>query len=209
MRIQARYAGSTSAKIGSLYVDLFRQVSIVDGEASISAINRWFSGWKSLKALGHELRSEAIFAIAELSLPLSIFSIVFSQLKLSESVLPVPLLMDKLRSVAVESVLRVERSLGADQGLIASSAKTKRKPKPGHSSSLKCTFCQATGHLEDRCFKKHGYPPGHPRAATGATQAAVLLSPPPSESDASMVTDIPRHVSLDTARNLDFGLVCL
>ena len=87
-----------------MYVDLFRQISVVYGEASKVAFNRWFSGWKSLKALGHELKSEAICAIAELSLPLSVFSIVFSQLKLSESILPLPQLMDKLRSVAVESV---------------------------------------------------------------------------------------------------------
>ena len=55
LRIQARYAGSTNLKIGALYVDLFRPVTLTDPDLSILAINRWFAGWKSLKALGHEL----------------------------------------------------------------------------------------------------------------------------------------------------------
>ena len=90
LRIQSRYAGSTSVKIASLYIDLFRQVSVTDAESSIVVINKWFSGWKSLSALGHELKPEAICAVAELSLPVSIFSITFSHMKLSHSPLTVP-----------------------------------------------------------------------------------------------------------------------
>ena len=111
LRIQSRYAGSTSVKIASLYIDLFRQVIIADADSSIIAINKWFFGWKSLASLVHEHKSEAICAVAELSLPVSIFSITFSHLKLSGSALPVPQLMDRLRSVAVEATIRVGRDM--------------------------------------------------------------------------------------------------
>ncbi|XP_019170437.1 PREDICTED: uncharacterized protein LOC109166008 [Ipomoea nil] len=30
----------------------------------------------------------------------------------------------------------------------------------GGNKSAKCTFCGMTGHTVDRCYKKHGYPPG-------------------------------------------------
>ena len=41
LRIQTRYAGSSSLKIGALYVEFFRPVTIVEKEGSMAAINRW------------------------------------------------------------------------------------------------------------------------------------------------------------------------
>jgi hypothetical protein len=76
LRIQKRYAGSSSLKIGAMHVDLFRPVTIVDSEGSI-AVNRWFTGWKTLRALTHELKMEALLAVSELYLPGSIYSITF------------------------------------------------------------------------------------------------------------------------------------
>ena len=204
LRIQSRYAGSTSVKIASLYIDLFRQVTVLDADSSIVVINKWFTGWKSLAALGHELKPEAICAIAELSLPVSIFSITFSHMKMSGSPLTVPQLMDRLRSVAVEASIRVGRESSTSQGLLATSSKPKRKPKSGQTEPRKCTFCQGIGHGEEKCYKKHGYPPGHPRASKEqAANAATLVY---SQSDGWMVTEEPADLSLDAARSHDFGL---
>ena len=43
LRIQSRYAGSTSVKIGAMYMELFRPASILNPDQSIAAINRWFT----------------------------------------------------------------------------------------------------------------------------------------------------------------------
>lgn len=37
----------------------------------------------------------------------------------------------------------------------------KRNPNIGSGNrNAKCTFCGMTGHTIEKCYKKHGYPPG-------------------------------------------------
>ena len=123
------------------------------------------------ESLNHELRMEFIFAVSELYLPSSIFSITFSQMKAvfeGGGSYDVPALMDRLRQVAVDATLKLDAH-GADVGLFAGSARPsfKKKSPSGHTSSpktfghqqplsLKCskTFCSKTGHLDDKCFKQ-------------------------------------------------------
>ena len=125
-------------------------------------------------------------------------------MKLSGDSLTVPQLMDRLRSVAVEATIPVGRESSTSHGLLATSSKPRRKPKPNQSEPRKCTFCQGVGHSEDRCYKKHGYPPGHQRAPK--EQAANVATLVYSQSDGWMVTEVPADVSLDAARSYDFGL---
>ena len=209
LRIQSRYAGSTSIKIGSMYIDLFRPVAVTNPDQSIAAINRWFAGWKFLKALNHELKLEAIFAVSEIYLPSQIFSISISQIKVAlESGAPydVPKLMDRLRQVAVDASVKADQQAsGSEAGFFVGPSRSNQPPKKskphtssavpgGHrqpSSTLKCSFCSATGHLEDKCYKKHG-DPGHSRKTEKANQAQHL---PPVESVECSDADIRRYLS--------------
>ena len=63
----------------ALHVDLFRPITIVDSEGSIAAINCWLAGWKTLRALSHGLKMEALLAVSELYWPASVYCITFSQ----------------------------------------------------------------------------------------------------------------------------------
>lgn len=38
-----------------------------------------------------------------------------------------------------------------------------------------CGFCKKDNHLESRYYKKHGYPPGHPRYATQSAPGSTPL----------------------------------
>ena len=82
------------SKLGRYVLTFFRPVTVTAPGSSIRAISRWFAGWKALKSLGHKLKMEALFEVAEIYLPAPIFSICISQLKILfeqiDSVLQVP-----------------------------------------------------------------------------------------------------------------------
>ncbi|XP_073136454.1 uncharacterized protein [Henckelia pumila] len=46
---------------------------------------------------------------------------------------------------------------------IVASTKHFQKPKGGMVDKMMCSYCHFTNHTIDKCFKLHGYPPGHPR----------------------------------------------
>ncbi|XP_019086206.1 PREDICTED: uncharacterized protein LOC104752838 [Camelina sativa] len=55
-----------------------------------------------------------------------------------------------------------------------------------------CTFCGRTGHVMDKCYKKNGYPVGHPRFKSSRiipTAANIIAE---NDSDGSIITETPK-----------------
>ena len=53
-------------------------------------------------------------------------------------------------------------------------------------SRPQCTFCKKSGHLEDKCWKKHGRPAAPPASSTSAahvfqSDSSLAQSPPGSQ----------------------------
>ncbi|XP_019195989.1 PREDICTED: uncharacterized protein LOC109189817 [Ipomoea nil] len=56
----------------------------------------------------------------------------------------------------------VQNQVGDDQNVVAMTSSNNKKKFNGYGGKNvpKCTYCGMNGHTIDKCFKKHGYPPG-------------------------------------------------
>lgn len=61
----------------------------------------------------------------------------------------------------------------------------------GNFKKPKCTHCNRIGHTVDKCYKVHGYPPGHPRAnqQSSCVGSTNLTSIDQSENQAPVMQD--------------------
>ncbi|CAL9232096.1 unnamed protein product [Arabidopsis halleri] len=66
----------------------------------------------------------------------------------------------------------------------------------GNFKKPKCSHCNRIGHTVDKCYKVHGYPPGHPRAKqnsyVGTTNLASI-----DQLDITAPGSEPEHMSKD------------
>ena len=90
---------------------------------------------------------------------------------------------EKQRKVGAAKKMQLDTAATLASALVAKNVKNFKKGRP------QCTHCGAMGHVVDKCYKLHGYPPSYKFKSTKGQVAATL---PPfannviaSEDDAS------------------------
>ncbi|KAG8386351.1 hypothetical protein BUALT_Bualt03G0139800 [Buddleja alternifolia] len=103
---------------------------------------------------------------------------------------------ERQRSVSDKSHVTIEQSAMA-------STRIPRNNRRSHDSrpQYRCEFCKKDNHLESRCYRKHGYPPGHPRHVTSQNINGNVTSKNNSRSAQQLVRDNP-YVFAATSSNL-------
>ena len=77
---------------------------------------------------------------------------------------------EKQRKVGVAKKIQIDTADALASVLAAKTVKNAKKGRP------QCTHCGAMGHVVDKCYKLHGYPPGYKfKSAKG--QASTTLPP--------------------------------
>ncbi|XP_019155254.1 PREDICTED: uncharacterized protein LOC109152134 [Ipomoea nil] len=65
-----------------------------------------------------------------------------------------------LNSFEIRQANAVQQGLGLTDEIVAAVNSYTGRRNGGANKGAKCTFCGMNGHTIDKCFKKHGYPPG-------------------------------------------------
>ncbi|KZV15509.1 hypothetical protein F511_38613 [Dorcoceras hygrometricum] len=91
----------------------------------------------------------------------------------------------------------LDQPLVMNYGANVAAVKGTYNPKGIKSDKVTCTHCHLPNHTVDKCYKLHGYPPGHPRYKLKQSdkKSHMIQSQPQADGTASVVGDIlkPEH----------------
>ncbi|KZV55756.1 hypothetical protein F511_21252 [Dorcoceras hygrometricum] len=91
----------------------------------------------------------------------------------------------------------LDQPLVMNHGANVAAVKGTYNPKGIKSDKVTCTHCHLPNHTIDKCYKLHGYPPGHPRYKLKQSdkKSHMIQSQPQADETASFVGDIlkPEH----------------
>ena len=75
---------------------------------------------------------------------------------------------EKQRKVGAAKEMQLDTAAALASALATKNVKNYKKGRP------QCTHCGAMGHVVDKCYKLHGYPPGYKFKSTKGQVAATL-----------------------------------
>ena len=75
---------------------------------------------------------------------------------------------EKQRKVGAAKEMQLDTAAALASALATKNVKNFKKGRP------QCTHCGAMGHVVDKCYKLHGYPPGYKFKSTKGQVAATL-----------------------------------
>ncbi|KAJ1410690.1 hypothetical protein SESBI_21711 [Sesbania bispinosa] len=78
------------------------------------------------------------------------------------------------------------------------------KSKNGKKDRPTCTHCGLLGHNVDKCYKIHGYPPGHPKSKNKVSNPNNVIHQVSGQLHASPITDQSPSSNIGSCSNLPF-----
>ncbi|XP_073317119.1 uncharacterized protein [Primulina huaijiensis] len=102
---------------------------------------------------------------------------------------------ERQRSIGLNSskaVVDQPLALASPASVITPTPKMFQNMKGGKRDILVCSHCDFSGHTVDKCYKLHGYPPGHPKfnqqQQKGRAYVCQAPAPEPTSSSADSLT---------------------
>ncbi|KAJ1380432.1 Zinc finger, CCHC-type superfamily [Sesbania bispinosa] len=87
---------------------------------------------------------------------------------------------------------------GSPSNKFDSKSKNVKKDRPT------CTHCGLLGHTVDKCYKIHGYPPGHPKSKNKVANPNNVIHQVSGQLHASPITDQSPSSNIGSCSNLPF-----